>query len=455
METIFAPLCGPSSGSVQIIRVSGSRSREILEHLIENPIEVISNPRKLFLKNIRNSNETIDQALVVFFETPNSYTGEDVIEINIHASTVIEKELYDLLIKYGARPAEPGEFTKRAFLNGQMDLIQAEAVADLINSKTKEQARLAKQQLTGKLSSLVDSVAEPLRDFLAIIEAHIDFPEEGIEEQTFNQWKEVIAPISKKLKSLLATYSSGRITKEGAQVVLCGIPNVGKSSLLNALAKEDRAIVTEIAGTTTDSIEQLINLNGFVVSLWDTAGLEDEFAQKTREIEKIEKLGIEKSWERVRQSDLILFVLDLTQELDSQLKLLEKVKSISEVLVLINKSDLIQNVSNQLPDNFLDKYILTSTKEDLNLLEKEIINTLGLNPNSELVLITNKRHEDAVKKADECIDNAKGLLNSSNESIDLLALEVRSALGELSELVGVTPNEDILGRIFSKFCIGK
>ena len=372
MSTIFAPLCGPSSGSVQIIRVSGSKSKDILSKIIESKDDLFLNPRKLFLKDVINkdTNEVIDKTLITFFESPNSYTGEDSIEINIHASTVIERELYDLLIKHGARAAEPGEFTKRAFLNGQMDLIQAEAVADLINSKTKEQARLAKQQLSGRLSSLVDSVAEPLRDFLAIIEAHIDFPEEGIEEQTFSQWKEVISPISKKLKSLLATYSSGRMTKEGAQVVLCGIPNAGKSSLLNALAKEDRAIVTEIAGTTTDSIEQLISLNGFVVSLWDTAGLEEN-----REVEKIEKLGIEKSWERIKQSDLVLFVLDLTQALDSQLTLLEKVKSTSDVLVLINKSDIIENVSKQLPDNFLDKYILTSAKEDLTSLENEIIKT--------------------------------------------------------------------------------
>jgi len=449
-STIFAPLCGISSGSVQIIRVSGPNSRKILEEIVVKPCEITSKPRQLCLKNIKNSDEIIDQALIVFFNAPNSYTGEDVIEINIHASSVIEKDLYDLLIKHGARAAEPGEFTKRAYLNGQLDLIQAEAVADLINSKTKMQARLAKQQLTGRLSSVIDNVAEPLRDLLAVIEAHIDFPEEGIEEQTFKQWQSDLEPIKTELNTLLSTYNAGKLTKEGAQVVLCGIPNVGKSSLLNALARDDRAIVTEIAGTTTDSIEQLINLEGYVISLWDTAGLENK-----RAVDKIEKLGIEKSWKKIEQANLVVFVFDLTQEIQSQLELLEKIKITKEnILVVVNKSDLElpSDVLKQIPEHIL---ISAKGKKDLANFELEIIKSLGLAKNSELILITNKRHQEAILLADNYINNALDLVKTSNESIDLLALELRASLGALTELVGTTPNEDILGRIFSKFCIGK
>ena len=448
MDTIVAPLCGSNSGSVQVLRISGKQTAAVIEQIVGLPADVLKNSHKLFLKKIINpkTKEAIDQGLVVFFKSPRSYTGEDCAELHLHASSYIVSEVLNQLNALGVRAAEAGEFTKRAFLNGQIDLLQAEAVADLISSQSEAQARIARQQLSGRLSNVLDQIGEPLRDLLAIIEAHIDFPEEGIEEQTTKSWLSSLSLIQEKIEQLLATYTTGRISREGAQVVLAGVPNAGKSSILNALAGEDRAIVTEIAGTTRDSIEQRINLEGFLISLWDTAGLAEA---GVREIDKIEQSGIERSWKKIEQADLVLFVIDPLQNQAEQLVFLEKVKQCSpaRLLQIVNKADLLkENNQNAI-----------SAKNNLNIstLAKQIVKELGLTKNQDLALLNNQRHKQAVEQAKERLIAATELLNIDSQNLEIIALELRSALFALTELVGATENEDLLGRIFSKFCIGK
>jgi tRNA modification GTPase len=454
MDTIVAPICG-TNGSVQVLRISGKQTREVLEKIINSPASLFANSHKLFLKKIINpiSGEPIDQGLVVFFKAPRSYTGEDCAELNLHASSYIVNEVLAQLTELGLRAAQPGEFTKRAFLNGQIDLLQAEAVADLIASQTAAQARIARQQLSGRLSNTVDEIGEPLRDLLAIIEAHIDFPEEGIEVQTTKAWASALELVKNKIEQLLATYKTGRIAREGAQVVLAGIPNAGKSSLLNALAKEDRAIVTNIAGTTRDSIEQRINLQGFAISLWDTAGLAQA---RTRKIDEIESIGIEKSWKKIAQADLVLYVIDLTQNLNEQLSFLEEIRlnSPAPVLVVVNKADLLSEKSEVILE-LKAQVVSAKTNQAIDQLANKIVIELGLRSEQDLVLISNIRHKQAVENAQQYVLAANKLLIQDSQNIEIIALEIKSALIALTELVGVTENEDVLGRIFSKFCIGK
>lgn len=453
METIVAPITAPGSAAVSLLRLSGEKAASILEKLSPQARAVLRDPGRMVFSvfwDLLISEEekvVLDRGLAVFFKSPKSFTGEDIVEFHLHGSPYLVNRLLENIIALGARFARAGEFSERAFLNGQVDLAQAEAIADLIAAETSAQARVAQEQLAGKLSAAILELGEPLRDVLAEIEANIDFPEEDIEPKTINAWREVVGEVSKKIEEYLASYSSGKLYREGAKVVLCGLPNAGKSSLLNAFLGEERAIVTEIAGTTRDSIEEKCSINGLLVRITDTAGLAQDYLPG-----KVESLGIERSWKEIEAADLVLYLQDLSAERVEEVgsrELLRKIeKRAKKVLVVGSKVDLVDSKRATQA-----RAISAKTGSGLSELRTAIYdNLISKTPSS--VLICTARHQAALAQAQAALARAN-LEIASNNPAELISLEIRTALSELSEIVGLTHTEDILGRIFSKFCIGK
>ena len=446
-ETIAAPITASGQAGVTVIRTSGSLTREILHSLTDSAAEIIENPRELKLARVLDSRTTLDRALVVYFPGPGSFTGEDCAEFHLHGSPYLRARLLELLAENGVRLAGPGEFTERAFHNGKIDLAQAEAVADLIASETDAQAKAAESQLSGQLSGAIADLGEPLRNLLAEIEAHIDFPDEDIDPESWSGWKSRVDSVKAQLNQYLASYSRGKLVREGARVTLLGVPNAGKSSLLNRILGEERVIVTPVAGTTRDSVEARISIHGVPVSIFDTAGLESE----QRKAGEIEKLGVEKSWQAASEADLNLFVYDSSQG-EPDRELLSKLENNTAPTILVaNKSDL------KGPKKESNAVIVSAhTGSGIESLLKEIAEALSIShkPNSGEVLITSIRHFTCLETSSSRLDSAlEGC--SSQVPAELVAADIRSALSSLDEIIGVTENEDILGRIFSKFCVGK
>ena len=446
-ETIAAPITASGQAGVTVIRTSGSLTREILHSLTDSAAEIIENPRELKLARVLDSRTTLDRALVVYFPGPGSFTGEDCAEFHLHGSPYLRARLLELLAENGVRLAGPGEFTERAFHNGKIDLAQAEAVADLIASETDAQAKAAESQLSGQLSGAIADLGEPLRNLLAEIEAHIDFPDEDIDPESWSGWKSRVDSVKAQLNQYLASYSRGKLVREGARVTLLGLPNAGKSSLLNRILGEERVIVTPVAGTTRDSVEARISIHGVPVSIFDTAGLESE----QRKAGEIEKLGVEKSWQAASEADLNLFVYDSSQG-EPDRELLSKLENNTAPTILVaNKSDL------KGPKKESNAVIVSAhTGSGIESLLKEIAEALSIShkPNSGEVLITSIRHFTCLETSSSRLDSAlEGC--SSQMPAELVAADIRSALSSLDEIIGVTENEDILGRIFSKFCVGK
>lgn len=466
VETIAAPITAPGQAGVSVVRVSGPACKRALQALCSKSVDVIANPREMTFQSVLDPlsgkrGEVLDHGMVVFFPAPKSFTGEDCAEFHLHGSPYLVRRLLENLNTLGVRSARAGEFSERAFLNGRIDLAQAEAVADLIAAETAAQAKVATEQLAGKLSQAISELGEPLRELLAQIEAFIDFPEEDIEPLSYAAWKRELSKVEQTLNTYIASFETGKLYREGAQVVLSGLPNAGKSSLLNRLVGEDRAIVTPIPGTTRDSIEERITLNGLYVRLWDTAGLEDEAARKP---DTVEKLGIARSWKHAEQADLVLFIFDGTQNFETQLRLFEKIRALKRpLLVVANKADLLGAVSIQ---DRVDEIEAASGSEVRfvsalagigisELCDAIVEKLLGDHQASAgQLLICNARHKDALVSTVEAIKRAKKGIADKVPS-EFIALEVRTALNALSEIIGLTHTEDILGRIFSKFCIGK
>ncbi|MCC6932905.1 MAG: tRNA uridine-5-carboxymethylaminomethyl(34) synthesis GTPase MnmE [Deltaproteobacteria bacterium] len=454
--TICAPITAVGIAAIAVIRVSGSLTQEIIAKLCLSAKKIISSPRSLIYSPVVDlldgEHTELDSALVSYFPAPHSFTGEDCAEFQIHGSPYLIKTLMDNLIYLGASLAQPGEFSKRAYLNGKLDLAQAEAISDLILSETKAQARVAKEQLNGKLSKALQLVGEPLRDLLAEIEAFIDFPEEDIPDPSKTKWKQVIENAAAEIGKFISSYAEGRIYRDGAQVALVGRPNAGKSSLLNALVGEERAIVTNIPGTTRDSIEERICIGGVLVRLWDTAGLAHDSSQN-RKLDVVEVIGIERSWQKIQQADLVLYLVSLSESWAEEQVFWQKVTALcSKTLLVFNKSDLLGGEEANKWENAHKNAIFISTKEHrgLNDLRRAISTSISNAKPSSAVYLTTRRHYDALCLSAEALKRA-----NSSLSPELLSLEVREALRHLEEIVGVTYSEDILGRIFSKFCIGK
>lgn len=453
-DTIFGLITPPGKGAVAVVRISGPKTLSILRVIALRYDDIISSPRLQVYTPVRGDEGILDYTLVTYFEENRSYTGEPSAEISLHASSFIIKSFLDNLVKLGARQSRAGEFTERAYLNGKLDLAQAEAVCDLINSETKAQAKASREQLEGRLSHAIDKLGEPLRDLLSEIEANIDFPEEEIDPKKPNEWVGILSKVSGELTTYIRSYEIGKILHDGALIVLAGVPNAGKSSLMNALLNEERAIVTSVPGTTRDSIEERIEIEGFLCRLVDTAGLASH-DNAGRQIDEVEKIGIERSFNLIKKADLVLYLYDKTQNAESQISEFLKVKESNDNIIIVKtKADLVgSSVLHELSE-YESIEISAKDSSSVDLLTTFIGQNFLKDRDNFPVIFTNQRHKD-------CLINALEGLNKSISSIkeqahfELISFEIRAVLNTLSEIIGNTDTEDILGRIFSKFCIGK
>ena len=456
MSTIVGISTAPGIGGIGIIRMSGDDSFRILDKIfVPKHKQDLKDIKGYTIKygNIVENNKIIDEVLVSYFKAPKSYTTENMCEINSHGSNLIIKNILEICLKNGAQMAEPGEFTKRAFLNGRIDLAQAESVIDIINAKSDREAKSGIKQLEGFLSKEIKEIKQSILDVLVNIEVTIDYPEYDTPEVQKNEIKNMLENIGKRLEKLEKSFDNGKIIKDGIKTAIIGKPNAGKSSLLNAILKEDRAIVTDIAGTTRDTIEEYVTINGITLKLIDTAGIR-------KSEDSVEKIGIEKSIEQAKEADLIIAIFDCSKELDNEdleiLKLIENKKSI----ILLNKSDL---------KNILDENNILFKNKTKNILKISALNKTGIdelynkitemfqlneiNLDSE-VLITNVRHKNIISRAIENVKlSNKAILD--NMPIDIIAIYIKQILDDLGEITGEVVTEDIINEIFSKFCLGK
>ena len=455
MDTIVAISTPAGSGGIGIIRMSGKKAFQILEKIFKpkHPQAEIKGYSIQYGTILDKKEKIIDEVLVSYFVSPKSYTRENMCEINTHGNAVVLDKILKLCIENGAFLAEPGEFTKRAFLNGRIDLSQAESVIDLINAKTEKEQEVAISQLEGYLSKEIQEIKKDILTCLADIEASIDYPEYDIEEKTSTEIKETVGKIVTKLEILEKSFQNGKLVREGIKVAIIGRPNAGKSSLLNTILKEERAIVTNIEGTTRDTIEEYVTIGGILFKLIDTAGIRES----TNEIEKI---GINKSKEALKTADLVIAVLDSSEKITSEdKKILEDIKN-KNAIILLNKSDLQEpKIEKEKLSKIFDKPIIQISAlkkegiEDLyNTMEKMFkIKEIGVENTS---MITNIRHKEAIRKAKEEILKIKETINKKMP-IDITAIYFKEAIEELNKITGENVTEDIINEIFSKFCLGK
>ena len=445
-DTIFALATGSGLGAIAIIRVSGSEAINICKKVFSKNIADVKS-HTIHFGTINNKVDVIDEVLLSIFRNPHSFTGEDVIEISCHGSVFIQQQILQLLTKNGARMANPGEFTLRAFTNGKMDLSQAEAVADLIASESKKAHQIAINQMRGGFSDDLKKLREQLINFASLIELELDFSEEDVEFANREQFNELLLLIKEKLKKLIDSFQLGNVIKNGIPVAILGAPNVGKSTLLNAVVNEDRAIVSEIAGTTRDTIEDVINIEGMQFRFIDTAGLRD-----TKDT--IEKIGIQKALEKAEKAKVIIYLLDATTDFKAQEKEIGKIKKLqNKMIVVVNKTDLNPNICETLKKkNYL--FISAKNKDGIKDLTNTLISIIDTNLSSDETIISNSRHQEELSKTlVEIIAVIQGLNNDI--SGDLLAINIRQALYHLGLITGEVTTDDLLGNIFSKFCIGK
>lgn len=457
-NTIAAISTPVGAGGIAIVRMSGKDSISILEKVFKP----FGGKKVADLKShtvtyghIVDDEKIIDEVLVIFMKGPKSYTREDVVEINCHGGIKVVKSVLNTLIKYGADMAMPGEFTKRAFLNGRIDLSQAEAVIDLINAKTELSERASINRLEGRLSQRVKDIREEILTVTAHIEANIDYPEHEDETMTYKMVTEKTGEAIKKVSHLIDTANIGKIIKEGIKTVIIGKPNVGKSSLMNCLIDEDRAIVTDIPGTTRDILEEHINIKGVPLNIIDTAGIRD-----TDDV--IEKIGVEKSLEYAKIADFIFLVLDGSKELtDEDTEIFEFIKENSKkAVVLINKSDLEQNIDKNRIFEYIDKeYVLTvSVKNNYGIDELfEKIKDLFFNGEIDVddeAIVSNERNKASLIKAKKSLENVLDTIDNKMPE-DFLSMDLMQAYAYLGEIIGETVDEDVIDKIFSEFCLGK
>lgn len=456
-DTICAIATPIGEGGVAIIRISGENALDIASRIFKPKNDYDIKNMKTYTMKYGNiidleKNEIIDEVILSYMKSPSSYTGENVVEINCHGGVVSTNSVINEIIKAGARLAEPGEFTKRAFLNGRIDLSQAEAVMDIITAKTELSMKSAMMQRNGALSREIDELRKYLLKVLALIEYAVDFTEDDedvIDDNLISQVKEGIEKTNLKIKDLLSNADEGKIIRDGLNIVIVGKPNVGKSSLLNALLKEKRAIVTDVPGTTRDVIEEYLNLDGIPIRITDTAGI-----RETEDV--VERIGVEKSKEKIEEADLIILMLDTSREIDEEDKaIIDKIKD-RKYIVLLNKIDLEMKISEEIISNLNNKIDISAKTgtgiEDL----KNTIKDLFFNGeiNTESLIVSNTRHKQALYRAMENCETAIGRVNA-NEYLDLVSIYITAAMKALGEITGNELEEDLLNKIFSEFCVGK
>ncbi|SHK04255.1 tRNA uridine-5-carboxymethylaminomethyl(34) synthesis GTPase MnmE [Tepidibacter formicigenes] len=455
-DTIAAIATAPGEGGIGIVRISGKKSLDIADNIFKSvsgkKIKEY-NPRTLIYGNILEEEKIIDEVLVAYMKAPYTYTKEDIIEINCHGGFLSVKKILELVLKKGARLAGPGEFTKRAFLNGRIDLSQAEAVIDIIRAKTDLSYNIAQNQLEGNLSSEIRKLRNKVTAILAHIEVSIDFPDEDIEHLTYETLYNKSKELKEDIIKLYETSETGKIMRDGLKTVIVGKPNVGKSSLLNAILKESRAIVTDIPGTTRDVIEEFVSIKGIPLKIIDTAGI-----RETEDL--VEKIGVEKSKEFFEKADLIILVLDASRELSSEdIDILNNIKD-KQAIVLINKIDLPSKLDEQKIKEYINKdrviKISAIQRTGIDKLEDEIASMVykGDVSQKDSVMITNVRHKDALGKAINSINDAIRSIED-NMPLDFVEVDFKNIWDYLGEVSGDTVSEDLLDTIFRDFCIGK
>ncbi len=451
-DTIVALATPQGIGAIGVIRVSGKETFAILNQLFPSKDLHAQPSHTIQVGFLKEGGQVLDEVVLSLFKGPRSYTGEDVIEISCHGSPFIQEQVINAITKLGARLAKPGEFTQRAFLNGKLDLAQAESVADLIASNTEASRKTALHNMRGGFSSDLKQLREQLIRFSAMIELELDFSQEDVEFADRTALKQLIDELDGSIQQLIRSFSLGNVIRNGVQVAIIGKPNAGKSTLLNALLNENRAIVSDIAGTTRDTIEEVININGILFRLVDTAGIREH----TSDI--IEQIGVEKSLEKMNASDIVLYLFDINQTTVAELKAFEqtlKEKNIQYVLVA-NKTDLAQPaVVQSMIDLKSVLFIAAKSNTGMDVLKQALTQkAISGDVNTEATIVTNARHYDALLKLSQSLTDVR---NGMNDQIpgDLLALDIRQCLHYLGLITGEITNEDQLDFIFSKFCIGK
>ena len=463
-ESTICALATPGSGAIAVLRISGPDSIAIVEKLFhpvtEGKVLVKQPPNTIHFGTIQDGDKEVDEVLVSLFKAPHSYTGEDSIEISCHGSPYIQQKILELLVAQGARPARAGEVTQRAFLNGKMDLSQAEAVADLIAAESEGAHRVALQQLRGGFSDKLKALRDRLLHFISMIELELDFSEEDVEFADRKELVTLVDEIASLIGELVSSFQLGNVLKNGVPVAIIGRPNVGKSTLLNAILNEERAIVSDIEGTTRDSIEDTINLEGITFRFIDTAGLRET-------ADTIENLGIRRTYQKIDQSSIVLLLTEASDDPDIIQRSIQAIrKQLSEgdkqLVVVLNKSDRIsetqlQDLEKGIPLQDNEKIISISAEKRENIqgltgLLLDIVN-IG-NIKHQDVVISNIRHYNALKSAAESLTRVSEGLSSALPS-DLLAQDIREALHYLGEITGEVTTDEILGNIFKNFCIGK
>ena len=460
METIAAISTAVGNGGIGIIRMSGENCFEILKKVFKD-----SKNKEIEIDKIKGytiqygyivdskTKEVIDEVLVSFFKNPKSYTRENMCEINSHGGMIVEKKILEECLKNGAVLAEPGEFTKRAFLNGRIDLSQAESIIDIINSKTEKEARASINQLQGFLSENIADIRHELLDIMADIEASIDYPEYDIEEVTNEKALKSLKNVKEQLERLEDSFNSGKILKEGIKTAIIGRPNAGKSSLLNTILKEERAIVSDIEGTTRDTIEELVTIKGIPLKIVDTAGIRNT-------TDKIEEIGVEKALKVAKDADLILAIFDNTRDLNEEDKEILNIIKDKNAIILLNKVDLKENnLENEEKIKETGKEIIKISAKNRNGIE-ELYKQIEKMFNIKEVdidngtLITNIRHKNQISESIKNINNAIESINK-NLPIDIISISMKQTLEDLGKITGQNVSEDIINEIFSKFCLGK
>lgn len=453
-KTICAISTPLGNGGIAIVRMSGKDSLKILQAITDADVKKFE-PRKLYLCKIKTENFN-DKALLVYFKNPNSFTGEDIVEIQCHGGIVISKGILNTLIKKGAVLAEAGEFTKRAFINGKVSLDEAEGVIDMINAESEQAVKAGYNLLSGKLFDEIKKLKDGLTDCIAEIDVSMDYPEEDIEYIAQNKVSKVVDKTIEKTKQLLSTAKTGKQVKNGIEVAIIGRPNVGKSSLLNALIGYNRAIVTNIAGTTRDTVEESYEFNGISFNLIDTAGIHE--SQNV-----VEKIGIQKAEEQLKSADIILVVLDSSIGLSKDDQYILNLTKNYKTIYALNKTDL--DICNTVKSEIQSQCKSDSTKQiveisalkmnNIQLLKQKLFDmVVDKNILSNQLLITSARHEEALLNALDSLEKANQSLKN-NLSLDLVCLDLKDAWTSLGKITGETSSEEIVDRIFSKFCLGK